>query len=130
MTCTRLTETKHAIEKTYATTCSKLHANLVFTLLQDPAKAEHWQMDQAAVGLGDGSSGANVHQLHPIVGGPGGEQRKAPTLLLTCNGHAVPYDFSLAAVKQWIFKRSDDLVLHYSLRDENTPLKLPAIRPP
>ncbi len=79
--------------------------------------------------MGAASSGASVHQLHPVAGGPGSEPRQAPTLLLTCNGHAVPYDFSLAAVKQWIFKRSDDLVLHYSVGD-NKPLKLPAIRPP
>lgn len=99
-------------------------------LYWDPAKAELWQADQAAEAMGGASSGANVHQLHPVVGGPGSEPRQAPTLLLTCNGHAVPYDFSLAAVKQWIFKRSDDLVLHYSVRGYDTPLKLPAIRPP
>lgn len=42
----------------------------------------------------------------------------------------VPWDFSLAAVKQWIWKRSDDLVLNYSVRDPATPLRLPKIRPP
>ncbi|KAL4423890.1 hypothetical protein ABPG75_001191 [Micractinium tetrahymenae] len=98
-------------------------------LYWDPAKAEQWQAEQAAAAAGAAGAGASVHQLHPVAGGPGSEPRQAPTLLLTCNGHAVPYDFSLAAVKQWIFKRSDDLVLHYSVRD-STPLKLPAIRPP
>ena len=41
----------------------------------------------------------------------------------------MPWDFSLAAVRQWMWKRSDDLVLHYSARDPRTPLRLPAIRP-
>jgi WD repeat-containing protein 48 len=52
------------------------------------------------------------------------------SLLITCAGHTVPWDFSLAAVRQWIWRRSDDLVLHFSVRNHGTPLKLPAIRPP
>ena len=42
----------------------------------------------------------------------------------------VPWDFSLAAVKQWMWKRSDDLVLVYGVRDERTPLRLPTVRMP
>ncbi|DBA75032.1 TPA: hypothetical protein ACH3X1_010369 [Trebouxia sp. C0004] len=39
--------------------------------------------------------------------------RQGDILELTCNGWAVPYDLSLAAVRQYIWKRSDDPVLHY-----------------
>lgn len=112
-------------------------------LFWDPAKwAERLQADgssdaTAAGGDAGGAAGAQgVHQLHPVggssssaaSGGRPGQQQ--PAILITCKGHTVPWDFSLAAVRQWIWRRSDDLVLHYSARDENTPLRLPAIRPP
>lgn len=42
----------------------------------------------------------------------------------------VPWDFTLVAVKQWIWKRSDDLVINYSVRGPTTKLKMPSIRPP
>lgn len=116
-------------------------------LFWDPSRAERWQAEaDAASGAGGaggaaGASQAGVHQLHPVSGGGGGggagseggsgaRQGQPPAILVTCKGHTVPWDFSLAAVRQWIWRRSDDLVLHYSARDENTPLRLPAIRPP
>lgn len=99
-------------------------------LYWDPSKADRWQLpaQQAGAEASGGASSSGVHQLQPMpAAGTGGDPRRTSTLLLTCNGHAVPYEFSLAAVKQWIWRRSDDLVLHYGLRD-NTPLKLPAIK--
>ena len=118
-------------------------------LFWDPARAERWQAEADAAGPSAGAADAagapgalpapGVHQLHPVGGGgggggaadgAGGQQGQSPAILITCKGHTVPWDFSLAAVRQWIWRRSDDLVLHYSARDENTPLRLPAIRPP
>lgn len=58
----------------------------------------------------------------PPAGAPAG-----PDLVLTCGGTAVPWDFSLAAVRQWIWKRSDDLVVHYALQPRGTELVLPSI---
>lgn len=109
-------------------------------LFWDPAKAERWQAEQAGTDGGGGlGATARVHQLQPVqaaaVGGPrgggaGGTGGGGAAIIITCGGHTVPWDFSLAAVRQWIWRRSDDLVLHYSVRDHGTPLRLPAIRPP
>lgn len=69
-----------------------------------------------------------------------------PALELLCNGmvrgwhhvvvddphvhhQAVPYDMSLAAVRQYIWKKSDDLVLHYRLLDVRAPAPLPDLAP-
>ena len=41
---------------------------------------------------------------------------------------AVPYDFSLAAVRQYIWKRSDDPVLQYGRQNSNKPAPMPIIR--
>lgn len=38
-------------------------------------------------------------------------------LELTCNGLAVPYSMSLATIKKFIWKRSDDVVFHYRTLD-------------
>lgn len=105
--------------------------------------ASHNQSGLGSLGGADsGSANASVHQLHqhPRQQGahhqPGGAVAAAgarpglPPILITCAGHTVPWDFSLAAVRQWIWRRSDDLVLHYSVREPGTPLRLPAIRPP
>jgi WD repeat-containing protein 48 len=98
-------------------------------LFWDPAKAERWQAEASAAQQDPGTA-AGVHQLQPVAGGAGGGAAQPAAILITCKGHTVPWDFSLAAVRQWIWRRSDDLVLHYSVRDERTPLRLPAIRPP
>ncbi|KAK9814325.1 hypothetical protein WJX72_004061 [[Myrmecia] bisecta] len=51
------------------------------------------------------------------------------TLELICNGMAVPYDMSLAAVRTYIWKRSDDLLLLYRILKPHQPAPLPNIRP-
>jgi WD repeat-containing protein 48 len=122
-------------------------------LFWDATRAERWQAEEAAAaaaqqGRGGGSlpdgigASPGVHPLHPLpharnggggaaaAAGGGGALAAAGAVLLTCSGQAVPWDFSLAAVRQWIWRRSDDLVIHYSVRDPRTPLRLPAIRPP
>ena len=69
-----------------------------------------------------------IRQLQPIAT----TQRQMPAtspLLITCGGAAVPWDFTLAAVKQWMWKRPEDLRLEYGIRVE-AGLKPPAIRPP
>ncbi|KAL6761193.1 WD40-repeat-containing domain protein [Haematococcus lacustris] len=51
-------------------------------------------------------------------------------LELTCNGMLVPYDLSLSSVKKFIWRRSDDVVLHYSVRNPSRPAPMPDIQPP
>jgi WD repeat-containing protein 48 len=113
-------------------------------LFWDASKAERWRAEVAAAAAagappGDGIAGgggaaaaaaAPVRQLLPVGGSGGGAPLPPGAVLITCAGHTVPWDFSLAAVRQWIWRRSDDLVLHYSVRDHATPLRLPAIQPP
>lgn len=55
---------------------------------------------------------------------------KKSLLVLTCNGVAVPWEFSLAAVRQWMWKRSDDLVLNYNVLAPGSQLILPVISIP
>jgi WD repeat-containing protein 48 len=55
---------------------------------------------------------------------------RGASLLITCDGVAVPWDFSLAAVRRWMWKRSEDLRLEFGVRSATTELKLPTIRPP
>lgn len=61
-------------------------------------------------------------------GGVGNVQAKA--LLITCGGAIVPWDFTLSAVKQWMWKRSEDLKLEFGVLEAGKELKLPVIRPP
>lgn len=56
-------------------------------------------------------------------------QRQGDVLELTCNGMAVPYDLSLAAVRQYIWKRSDDPVLHYGRQTPGRPAPMPVMKP-
>ncbi len=42
---------------------------------------------------------------------------------------AVPYDLSLAAVRQYIWKRSDDPVLHYGRQTVGRPAPMPTMKP-
>lgn len=46
-------------------------------------------------------------------------------LELVCNGVAAPYELSLASVKKYIWKKSDDLLFHYRIRDPAHPAALP-----
>ena len=85
------------------------------------------------------SSGAfgsliNIRQLRPIPASAGtaaGSASPNQALLITCGGAAVPWDFTLAAVKQWMWKRPEDLKLEYAIREPGSAhLKTPIIRPP
>lgn len=49
--------------------------------------------------------------------------------LRSCN-QGVPYEMSLASVKKFIWRKSDDLVFHFRVRDPNNPVPLPVIQPP
>ena len=51
-------------------------------------------------------------------------------VLLTCNGVLIPSDFTLAAVRQWMWKKPEDLRIEYSLADSNTRSVLPKIKMP
>lgn len=51
-------------------------------------------------------------------------------VILTCNGVLIPSDFTLAAVRQWMWKKPDDLRIEYSLADPNTSSVLPKIKIP
>ena len=42
---------------------------------------------------------------------------------------AVLYDLSLASVKQYIWKRSDDPVLHYGIQVPGRPAPIPTLKP-
>lgn len=53
----------------------------------------------------------------------------APCGLRSCN-QGVPYEMSLASVKKFIWRKSDDLVFHFRVRDPNNPVPLPVIQPP
>lgn len=112
-------------------------------LFWDASKQQEWEVQQeqpqaaAASSVGgasptgsDKNSRFSIKQIYSGVRSAGGGQHGDLPLLITCHGMVVPWDFSLAAVKQWMWKRSDDLILHYSIRDASIPLKLPNIRPP
>jgi WD repeat-containing protein 48 len=79
---------------------------------------------------------AGIRQLRPVAvaraesTAGGGNGSVAEPLLITCGGAAVPWDFTLAAVKQWMWKRSEDLRLEYGIRQPGTELKPPTIKPP
>lgn len=86
---------------------------------------------------------AGIKYLRPIIGsskqsdGNGASTIKntenvngKPPLLITCGSVAVPWDFTLAAVRQWMWKRSEDLKLEYGILKPGVPLQPPKIRPP
>lgn len=53
-------------------------------------------------------------------------------LELTVNGFAVPYDMSVAAVRQYLWKKPDDVVYEYRLLDPRRPqpAPMPVLEPP
>lgn len=75
-------------------------------------------------------------QLAQKEGAPGSREeaeagsRRQLHLELLCNGMAVPHDLSLAAVRAFMWRRSDDLLLNYRVRRPDAPAPLPAIKPP
>ena len=59
-----------------------------------------------------------------------GSSKNRPQVILTCNGVLIPSDFTLAAIRQWMWKKPDDLRIEYSLADSKTPSVLPKIKMP
>ncbi len=60
--------------------------------------------------------------------------RLAPRRLLSSSGccgapQAVPSDLSLAAMKKFIWRREDDIVIEYRVMDPARPALLPVIDP-
>mmetsp|Transcript_29377 Transcript_29377/g.74897 ORF Transcript_29377/g.74897 Transcript_29377/m.74897 type:complete len:779 (-) Transcript_29377:258-2594(-) len=79
---------------------------------------------------------ANIHlEMWPVyMQRPEGAQDPQPAqgvttyyLELTCNGMAVPYEMSLAAVKKYIWRKPDDVVFVFRVRDNAAPAQLPTI---
>lgn len=71
---------------------------------------------------------SNYAGLPPEAGGeplPSG-----PLLELLCCGYAVPHNLTLAAVKKFIWRRSDDVIVHYRIQDSARPAPMPVIKPP
>lgn len=54
----------------------------------------------------------------------------SPPRLPSSTLQAVPWDFTLAAVRQWIWKNPEDLVINYSISGPETMLRMPSIKPP
>ncbi|KXZ53892.1 hypothetical protein GPECTOR_6g810 [Gonium pectorale] len=50
-------------------------------------------------------------------------------LELTCNGVAVPFEMSLATVKKYIWRKGDDLIFNYRIRNPAQPAPLPVLTP-
>jgi WD repeat-containing protein 48 len=76
------------------------------------------------------SSAINYGMKHFRSSSMDQSQNQNNALLLTCNGMVVPWDFTLAAVRQWMWKRPEDLKIEYSIRNFDEPLKVPTIKIP
>jgi len=50
-------------------------------------------------------------------------------LEFTCNGFAVPFDLSLAAVRSFMWRRSDSVVVHFGIYNPSKPAPQPTIKP-
>ena len=56
-----------------------------------------------------------------------------PAVVLTCNGMTIPSDFTLAAVRQWMWKRPEDLRIEYNVMNKErseASIELPKIKVP
>ncbi len=82
-----------------------------------PEKQARWEAEHGGAGGGGASAAAD------------GAPAPARALLITCGGAAVPWDFTLAAARRWMWKRPEDLRLEYGVRG-GAPLRPPVIRPP
>jgi WD repeat-containing protein 48 len=51
-------------------------------------------------------------------------------LILTCDGAVVPGNFTLAAVRQWMWKKSENLRIEYNVAKAGLPIALPKIKIP
>ena len=47
-----------------------------------------------------------------------------------CNGQAIPFDLSLAAIRTFLWRRSDCLVINFRVYNPSKPAALPTIKPP
>ena len=57
-------------------------------------------------------------------------KQEVQELEFVCNGQAVPFDLSLAGVRSFIWRRSDNLVIHFRIYNPNKPAPLPVVKPP
>lgn len=51
-------------------------------------------------------------------------------LEFVCNGQAIPFNFSLAAVRSFLWRRSDTLVINFRKYNPSKPALIPTIKPP
>lgn len=51
-------------------------------------------------------------------------------LLLECDGHPVPSNFTMAAIRQWMWKKPDTLRIEYSVCKGGASIGLPRIKIP
>ena len=49
-------------------------------------------------------------------------------LEFTCNGYAVPFDLSLAAIRSFMWRRSDSVVVHFGIYNPSKPAPRPTIK--
>ncbi|KIY92236.1 hypothetical protein MNEG_15728 [Monoraphidium neglectum] len=83
---------------------------------------EQQQGQQEGTGSAEGADQQQQQQQAP---GP-----RLQYLELTCNGMAVPCELSVAAVKKFIWRRSDDVLFIYRVLDPASPAPMPVIGPP
>jgi len=77
------------------------------------------------------SSGSSLSQFSQILKPKKTTQSEEQmSLVLTCNGMVIPWDFTLAAVRQWMWKRPEDLKIEYSIRHSNSDFRIPKIKIP
>ena len=57
-------------------------------------------------------------------------RQEVQELEFVCNGQAVPFDLSLAGVRSFIWRRSDNLVIHFRIYNPNKPAPLPVVKAP
>ncbi|GAX75270.1 hypothetical protein CEUSTIGMA_g2715.t1 [Chlamydomonas eustigma] len=69
-------------------------------------------------------------QSNTTAGGSVISLTKGHVLELLCNGMAVPYEMSLASVKKYIWRKSDDLVFTFRVQDPHAPMPLPVLSGP
>lgn len=80
---------------------------------------------------GSASAGyTNYNQPAPLPPAGNALMTGQPVLELMCCGYAVPYNLTLAAVKKFIWRRSDDVIVHYRIQDPLRPAPMPTIKPP
>ena len=51
-------------------------------------------------------------------------------VILECDGHVVPSNFTMAAIRQWMWKKPENLRIEYSVCKGGEPVRLPSIKIP